>query len=428
MRYLSTLLITILLCLQASGQQKTDNIYNKYFTPDRLRVDLIFGGNIDSQTIYLQGLKQESSWSGSKTNLIDPFNYGEYFYQLYSGDKLIFSKGFNTLFQEWRTTAEAKIVNKAMSNCVWIPFPKAKVKLTISERVKSNGKFKEIFSYEIDPNDKSINKERENDFEIISILNSGDPSKKVDLLFVAEGYTKDEMDKFTKDCNRFAEYLFLLEPYKSRKNDFNIWGVKSISQDSGTDLPHQNIWKRTAAHSHFYTFNIDRYMTAPDHRVIANISSNAQFDAIYVIVNTKKYGGGGVYNSYGLSMADHPTTAEVFVHEFGHSFAGLGDEYYTSEVAYEDFYNLKVEPWEPNLTTLVNFDSKWKSMINSTTPQPTPNDLKYKNIVGLFEGGGYMGKGIFRPSLDCRMKNNTADGFCPVCQKAISNMIDYYTK
>ena len=261
----------------------------------------------------------------------------------------------------------------------------------------------------------SINCESENDFEVVSLINNGDKSKKVDLLFVAEGYTANEMDKFIKDAQKFTGYLFNTEPYKSRKDDFNIWAVKSISKDSGPDIPHQGIWKQTVLESNFYTFKIDRYLTAPEYSLIASAASNAPFDAIYVIVNTDKYGGGGIYNYYALSMSDHPTESMVFVHEFGHSFAGLGDEYYTSEVSYEDFYNLKVEPWEPNLTTKVHFDAKWKDMME-------------KDGVDLYEGGGYMAKGIFRPAQDCRMKTNTAPSFCPVCIRAINRMIDYYTK
>ncbi len=380
----------------------------------RLRLDMVFAGDAIKQEIFLEGLHKEASWSGPVSQ--DPFNYGEYQYKVFnSSGKVIFSKGFNNLFQEWRTTAEAKTTPKAFSGSYCIPFPNEPVKVVFYERVKKTGKFSELYSMNIDPNDKTISAEKENDYKVVPILTNGDPSKKVDVVFIAEGYTADEMDKFRKDAAKFAEYLFLVEPYKSRKSDFNIWAVESVSKDSGTDIPHNDIWKNTAVSSNFYTFKIDRYLTAPNQKIVAQTASNTPYDALYVIVNTNKYGGGGIYNYYGLSMADHPTEATVFIHEFGHSFAGLGDEYYTSDVAYEDFYNLKVEPWEPNLTTLVNFDSKWKSMMD-------------KDGVGLNEGGGYMAKGIYRPCPDCKMKTNSAPGFCPVCRKAINDMIDYYTK
>ncbi len=403
--------------------------YDTYFTPERLRIDLVFAGDSDSQHVFLDGLAKECAWSGSRTNLKDPFGYGEYYLEIRNlNGETIYSKGFNTLFQEWRTTAEAGHTPKSFYSSYIVPFPKNKVQLVISERVKSSGKFKEIYSIEIDPEDKLINKEITNNFNVASILNNGNSNEKVDLLFIAEGYTADEMDKFRKDAEKFAGYLFEMEPYKSRKQDFNIWAVESVSKDSGTDIPHHDIWKNTVASSNFYTFRIDRYLTSPDQKLISRIASNSPYDALYVIVNTNKYGGGGIYNFYGLSMSDHKLEAPVFVHEFGHSFAGLADEYYESEVAYEDFYNLKTEPWEPNITTLVNFEKKWKDMISKDTPQPTPNDPAYIDVVGVFEGGGYMAKGIYRPYYECRMKNNTAKGFCPVCQRAINKMIDYYTK
>lgn len=422
------LLISVFLIFNTfmlSGQE----IYDKYFTQERLRLDMVFAGDASSQKIFLESMHKESYWSGSGKNLIDPFQYGEYHYKVVDmNGNTLFSKGFNSLFQEWRTTAEAKECAKAFPASYWIPFPKERVKVVFSERVKESGEFREIASFPVDPADKLISCESENYFKVDTVLYNGPSSGKVDLVFIADGYTADEMDKFRRDVQRFKDYLFILEPYRSRIGDFNIWAVESVSKESGPDIPQNGIWRNTALSSNFYTFRIDRYLTAPNQSIVAKAASNAQCDALYVIVNTDKYGGGGIFNFYGLSMSDHKFSAEVFVHEFGHSFAGLGDEYYSSEVAYEEFYNLKTEPWEPNITTNVNFESKWKDMIDPKTPVPTPNDVAYKDVVGLFEGGGYMSKGIFRPHLDCRMKTNTAGGFCPVCVRAINKMIDYYTK
>jgi hypothetical protein len=238
------------------------------------------------------------------------------------------------------------------------------------------------------------------------------------------------MEKFRADALRFTEYLFTMAPYNRHKEDFNIWLVESISEESGTDIPHEDVWKKTVANSNFYTFRSDRYLTAQNQKTICQIATAAPYDALYVIVNNEKYGGGGIYNFYGLSASNCKWAEEVFVHEFGHSFAGLGDEYYDSSTSYEEFYNIKIEPWEPNLTTLVNFESKWKDMLPSGTSVPTPplSDPKDNVSMGVFEGGGYMAKGIYRPVMDCRMKTNQAQGFCPVCQRAIEKMIGYYCK
>lgn len=390
--------------------------YDKYFTNDRLRVDLVFAGDVNKQEIFLDGLNKEIEWSGSKTILKSPLKYGEYLLELKNKNgEVIFSKGFNTLFQEWRTTEEAKVLKKAFSSSYTVPFPKDSISLCIYERLKSNGNYNKLSEFIIDPKDKLISTQLPYNYKVSPILNNGNSTNKVDLLFIAEGYTREEMDKFKKDAQKFADYLFELEPYKSRKSDFNIWALESISKESGTDFPHKDIWKNTVANSNFYTFRTDRYLTAPDQKLVSQLASNAPYDALYVIVNTDTYGGGGIYNFYGLSMSNHQLESQVFVHEFGHSFAGLADEYYDSSTAYSDFYNLALEPWEPNITTKVDFDKKWKDMVG-------------KNGVGLYEGGGYVAKGIFRPVENCRMKTNTPKEFCPVCKRAISLMIDCYTK
>jgi hypothetical protein len=177
--------------------------------------------------------------------------------------------------------------------------------------------------------------------------------------------------------------------------------------------------------SSFYTFDMDRYMTSFDSKSIYNIAANVPYDAIVILVNSKMYGGGGFFNHYAEVTSDNPWSKVVMVHEFGHSFAGLADEY-VGDVSYSDTYNLKVEPWEPNITTNVDFDSKWKKMIPKGTPIPTPRTDEFKSSVGMFEGGGYLDKGIYSPFQDCRMKTNQAPAFCPICQQAIRRMILFY--
>lgn len=430
MRRIISLLATVLLCATLSFAQQAQPQYDTYFTPDRLRVDLTFAGDASYQKIFLEGLTKECAWSGSKVNLLDPFKYGEYFMEIQTPQGTpIYSKGFNTLFQEWRTTADARTTPQAFNSSYVIPFPKEKVVLKLYERVRATGLHNEIFSIEIDPADKLISHEVTNDFKVSHILYNGDPANKVDLLFIAEGYTAQEMEKFRKDAERFANYMFTMAPYNKHKEDFNIWIVESVSQESGTDIPHEGVWKKTVANSNFYTFRSDRYLTAQNQKTVAQIATAAPYDALYVIVNNPKYGGGGIYNFYGLSASDCRFAEEVFIHEFGHSFAGLGDEY-AYDNSYEEFYNIKIEPWEPNITTLVNFEAKWKDMLPEGTPVPTPylENRRDNTQLGVYEGAGYMGKGIYRPVMDCRMNTNTAEGFCAVCQRAIERMIEYYTK
>ena len=402
--------------------------YDAWFTSDRLRVDFVLAGNADSQQAYLSGLRKECAWAGSHESLIDPFRYGEYMFEVRTvdGDTLIYSKGFSTLFQEWRTTPEARVVSKAYNQSVWMPFPKKEVRITLSERMKEacgtgrTGRFREIFSCTVDPDDVLVCREAPaEDYAVTPLLVSGAMEHKVDLLFVAEGYTAQQMDKFHRDCRKFMEYLFSMEPYKSRMDDFNVTAVDVISPEQGTDIPDQGIWKHTALNSHFYTFYIDRYLTVTDYKAIADNVAGVPFDVIFIVVNEEKYGG-GIYNSYALGTAGNELSYQVFVHEFGHSFASLGDEYFTSEAAYENFYISDIEPWEPNITTMADFGSKWKDMMDSGKWDEAQ--------VGIHEGGGYMAKGVYRSREDCRMRTNTAPDFCPVCQRAINRMIDYYCK
>jgi hypothetical protein len=403
--------------------------FNKYFRNESMRFDFLLGGNSNEEKVYPEQIKKEPYWAGSKKNLADPFNYGNYRFRIFDvkSDSLLFSKGFSTLFEEWQSTAEAKEVDKTFYQTAIFPFPKRKFRLEIDSRQR-DGNFKNIYKTETNPDNYFILNETLEKLETFVILNSGKPENKVDIVILAEGYTAEEMEKFKEDAKRVTQYLFEEEPFKSEKEKFNVSAVLTPSLESGTDIPGENIYKNTRFNSTFYTFDVSRYLTTSDMKNILDAAAVVPYDHIYVLVNSERYGGGGFYNFLSVCTADNSLTKEVFVHEFGHGFAGLGDEYYNSEVAYEDFYNLKVEPWEPNITTLVDFGSKWKSMVDESVEIPTPRSAKYNNTVGVFEGGGYMSKGIYSPFIDCRMKSNNAKGFCPVCAESIKKVIQYYSE
>lgn len=419
--------LLILVCFPFFTFAQVD--FDKHFTNNTLRVDFLLGGNSREVQVYPQQMKREPFWAGSKTQLTDPFDYGTYRFRVFDlkTGNLLFSKGFCTLFQEWQTTAEAKIKDKTFYQAAIFPFPKNKIRLEIDAR-QWEGNFKTIYITEIDPDDYFILKEPVTALKTFEIINNGSPEKKVDLVILAEGYTENEIQKFADDSKRVTSYLFNEEPFKSEKEHFNVRAVFTPSAESGTDIPGEKIYKNTAFNSTFYTFDVPRYLTTSDMKTIYDVAATVPYDHIYILVNTERYGGGGFYNFLTVCSADNELTPEVFAHEFGHGFAGLGDEYYTSSVAYENYYNLEIEPWEPNLTTLVDFDKKWKNMISPSVPVPTPREARYNNTIGVFEGGGYMSKGIYSPFTDCRMKSNTAKSFCPVCTDAIKRTIELYTK
>jgi hypothetical protein len=389
-----------------------------------MRVDFVLTGNANSEEIKLDKVSKEIYWGGSKKHLIDELNFGEYKLEILDlkSEKLIYSQGFCTLFEEWQTTLEADTVTREFTQTILFPYPKKPVLLKIYSR-SWEGIFKEIFTQEIYPKKHTYNSKIVK-FAYTKILDHGDPSTKVDLVFLAEGYTVNEMEKFKDDAQQFIDYLFLFEPYSSNKEKFNIWLVNSWSEESGTDIPGDSIYKNTVLNSNFYTFGSERYLTTEDYFAVKDIASLVPYDAICILVNSEKYGGGGIYNHYCISSVDHALSNEVFIHELGHSFAGLGDEYYNSSTAYNDFFNLEIEPWQPNLTTLVNFDLKWKSLMIPETPIPTPREESYSNTIGVYEGGGYVNKGMYSPYMDCRMKTNEAGGFCPVCQETIMRIIN----
>ena len=409
----------------SSAQSK----YSEYFTEKTLRFDFLFAGNNHETKVYPVQMKMEAIWSGSREYLVDHSGLGNFRYKILdeaTGTNL-FSRGFSALFQEWQTTSEAKKADRAYYQSLFFPFPRQKVLVKIESRDRQ-GVFQPLFETTVDPEDYFIHKDRTHDYDMLMIEKNGKPENKVDLVFLAEGYGQNEKEKFFADVKRLNNSLFEVTPFSKNKNRFNVTALFSPSLESGVDIPGDSIYKNTVFNSTFYTFNVSRYLTTSDMKSIYDAAASVAWDFLVVLVNTPRYGGGGVYNQITVCSSDHAQSSKVLIHELGHSFAGLADEYYSSEVAYEDFYNLAVEPWEPNITTMVDFPSKWKSLLKDTTPIPTPRSSEFKSVTGVFEGGGYMEKGIYSPMQDCRMKSNATERFCPVCVSAIKAAIDRYSE
>ena len=401
--------------------------FDRYFEESSLRIDFITVGNSQTQSATVHNLRQEPVWGGPRTNLVEPFGYGEYRLDVFDHESgtLIYRRSFCSLFGEWRTTAQAKEESQAWYNSMSIPFPKERILVDISARNKKDMQFYSIMKHEIDPESIFIDRAPLADNNVRKIQDNGGSADKVDIVFLAEGYTKKEQKKFFKDAERFAEALFSCPPFDSRRDDFNVWAVGLVSEESGTSSSGTGVYKNTALKTGYYTFGLDRYLTTSDMKSIKDATWNVPCDAVFLLINTDTYGGGGIYNSYACGTADNSRTLDVFTHEFGHSFAGLGDEYFESTVAYEDYYNLELELWEPNITTLVEFESKWKDILPEGTPIPTPLNEETKDKIGVFEGGGYLSEGVYRPMDHCMMRDYAP--FCPACSRAIIRMIDFLT-
>lgn len=414
------------MCIVAKAA--TAQVFDDYFEDKTLRIDYIFSGNSSSQAISLDQLNQSPRWYGKRSNLseVPVEGNGTIIVREHSKENIIYKNSFSTLFQEWQTTDEAKTTIKAFENVFLVPMPKDTVDITVELR-NNRREVVASMTHVVNPKDILIRHIGEHKTPYETMLQAADTTRCINIAFVAEGYTREEMPIYIEDVKKSIDALFSHEPFKSRKEVFNIIAVEPASEESGTSVPRKGIWKRTALGSHFDTFYTERYLTTLHLKRLHDVLAGLPYEHIIVLVNTEVYGGGGILNSYNLSAAHHAKTLPVVVHEFGHSFAGLADEY-----AYDNepipMYPADIEPWEPNITTLKDFHGKWEKMISKKTPVPTPADKKYADAVGVYEGAGYSLNGVYRPMQDCRMRTNENPTFCPVCQKAINNLIDFYVK
>ena len=404
--------------------------FDQYFTESSLRVDYCLTGNHDETNYSLKELIREPYWSGSKTNLIDTLEFGNYIVKVFEAgtDNLLFSKGYQNLYGEWTTTPEALHITKTFDESVIVPFPKVKVDIALLRKTWE-GELVEGMRFAVSPDDYFIHDYNNFNFPVYEAwIGNKDYTKAVDIVILPEGYTQAEMGKFIKDCDFFVKSLFNYAPYDRYHKSFNVRGLMVASKESGCTMPGDHIYKNTAMRFSFWTFDSERYCMSTDNRDIRDLAGQVPYDQIYILVNTEKYGGGGIYNFYCSSASSNSFSGDVIIHEFGHGFAGLADEYYNDETGYDHMYNLEVEPWEPNITTMVDFSNKWSDMLNKKTPVPTPREKKYEQTIGVFEGGGYEPKGMYSPHMDCLMKTFKGHEFCPVCQRAIERMILYYSK
>lgn len=399
--------------------------FDEWFTNKTLRVDYIFSGNRDVQEVSIDELVYFDGWAGKRTrmSISDLDGNAQVIMKDKKSGDVIYKYTFSSLMQEWILTDEACCTRRAFENPIQLPFPKNEVIVDVLFR-NNDGSYFKLLSHEICPNDILIrNVNKKNTTKHSYIIKNGDPSDCIDIVILPEGYSKEDSALFVADANKACEILFHHNPFDDYKKFFNVIRVDTFSIENGVSIPRKNIWKNTVFKTNFDTFYSDRYLTTSHMKNMHSILECIPYEYIIVLVNSEEYGGGGIYNYYTLTSARDKFFPQVLVHEFGHSFAGLGDEYFYENDINLGLYNENVEPWEPNLTTLSDFDKKWKNMIEADVPIPTPDSLSCK--VGVYEGGGYVFKGVYRPVYnDCRMKNNVAKHFCPVCERAVIKIIN----
>lgn len=405
-------IISALLLLSFGAQAQN---YNDYFEDKTLRLDYTFAGDATRQQIYVDELVSLPRWYGRKQHLAElPLKgNGQITVRSLTDGMVIYRHSFSSLFQEWLATAEAKRTQKSFENVFLVPFPKTPVEIKV-ELFDYHDRVISRLTHQVDPMDILIRKAGERQITPhVTLQQAVDTTRCIRVAFVAEGYQQQEMEVFLNDCRIAMESLFEHEPFKQNQLKFNIVAAMPASVESGTSEPNKGIWKNTPLGSHFDTFYSERYLTTLHLKKLHDVLAGIPYEHIIVLVNTERYGGGGIYNSYNLTYAHGKHFRPVVVHEFGHSFGGLGDEYpYGDE---DPMYFADTEPWEPNLTTKHDFNGKWENLIK---------DKK----AGFIEGGGYLTKGVWRGYENCRMRTNEEPEFCLVCQQALQRLIDFYTK
>lgn len=396
-----TLALALAMAVSASAQERT------------LRVNYTFSGNSKESHIYLDDLNVIDGWAGRRVNMKDLYLEGNGQITMTdeaTGDTL-YRNAFSTLFQEWQNTEEATKVDRSFENVYLLPMPTAKAVVEVKLTDNYN-KVVATLRHTVDPEDILIRRIGQNPPKWKYLHQGGSTKQCIDVVIVPEGYTADEMDLFYKDAGIAVNSLLSHEPFKTMQDRFNILTVELESRDGAVSVPKEGLWTQTALSSSFSTFYSDRYLTTLRLRQLHDKLAGIPYEHIIILANTDVYGGGGIFNSYTLTTAHHAQFAPVVVHEFGHSFGGLADEYFYDD-QYEQYYNSETEPWEPNITTKVDFDSKWKDKVPG---------------AGLYEGGGYMSKGVWRGFFDCRMKTNSYPEFCKVCQRSLEQIIRFYTE
>ena len=462
-------LVTLFLTLTLTGISQR---FDRDFTGATMRLDFYHTGNASQEYISLDRTLIEGPWPGSRTQLIDQSNLGKYFFEVVDlgTNRTLCSQGFSSIYGEWETTAEAKRgVIKTLPEGIRFPEPQRPVQIRLRKRGPDQT-FLEIWSTQIEPTSRFVARPAISSQDILLLTENGPPSKRVDLLLLGDGYTRKERREFERDAERFMKELFSVEPFGSRRDDFTIRAIFVPSAESGISRPRAGVFHDTPLGTSYNSLDSERYILSVEDRKWRDIAAAAPHDFVIMLVNNQKYGGGGIYRLYATAAASSDFSSYLFVHEFGHSFAALADEYYTSDVAYEDFIPANTEPWEPNITSLLDPGSlKWSELVQEGTPIPTPWEKKkyeaasrsfeerrrklrveaaseealehlfqeqrshfvqmlstqdYSTTVGAFEGASYQAKGLFRPEISCIMFSRSEKGFCRVCRQAIDRAID----
>jgi hypothetical protein len=444
--------------------------------PHTMRLDYYHTGNAKEERFSVDRVVLEPlPWAGNPARPLDATNRGKYFFDVHdaASGAVVYSRGFSSIYGEWETTAEAKDVNRTFSESLRFPAPDTPVRIVVRKRDAKNV-FRDVWTTTVNPTDTFVVRGANADAgPLLKLHESGDPSKKLDLLILGDGYTARERAKFERDARRLTATLLATSPFKERQSDINVWGLSPASARSGISRPSQHIFRRSPVGATYDAFDSERYVLTFENKAFRDLAANAPYDVVEILTNSATYGGGGIFGLYSTVAADSVWAPYIFVHEFGHHIAGLADEYYTSDVAYLPAGD-RVEPWEPNVTALLDpANLKWKDLVTPGVSIPTPwpkepferytkevqqkrrairaadrpesdmdalfreeeqhdtallNEGPHAGKVGAFEGANYEARGFYRPQADCIMFTRDNVPFCSVCRRAIAQILDLYAR
>jgi hypothetical protein len=439
--------------------------------PRTLRLDYFHTASATEERFAQDGVVLEGPWPGNPRRPVDDTNLGKYLFEVLdrATNRVVYSRGFASICGEWETTDEARKTFRTFHESVRFPEPRGPVQVVLKKR-DAAGLFREAWAVAVDPADPSVDRTGPPAVKPWAVIESGPPAEKVDLLLLGDGYSAAEMGKWHADARRLADILFAVSPFKERRADFNVWALDTPSEESGVARPSDGVHRRSALRAAYDAFGSERYVLAFDNERVREAAAAAPYDVVEIVVNGRKYGGGGIFNLYATVASDNAFTPYVFVHEFGHHFAGLADEYYTSDVAYGSTPE-RPEPWELNVTADPG-SPKWKDLVTAGAPLPTPwtkeaFEAAQKEIqarrrkiraekrpeeemealfleeqakvdallaqgphaasVGAFEGAMYEAKGYYRAQANCIMFTRHTE-FCRACRRAIERVIDLHSR
>jgi len=450
--------------------------FEQWSTGRTLRVDYVHTGTATEEHFALERLRIEGEWPGSRTQTIDTTNRGKYLIELVdlATQRVLYTRGFSSIYGEWETTGEARReIWRALPEALRVPEPRRTAQVRLRKR-QTDQSFREVWELIVDPSSRFVDRAPAASADWSVLVDNGPVAIKADLAILGDGYRADQKEKFLADARRASNALFAEEPFRSRKRDFNVRAVWTPAEHAGISRPRAGVFRDSPLGARYNSFDSERYVLTLDDRAWRDAAAIVPYDFVLILVNERKYGGGGIFGLYSTAAVDSGYADYLVVHEFGHHFAGLADEYYTSQVAYEDFAGGHVEPWEPNVTALLDpANLKWRDLVEESTPVPTPwekdafekrsleyqkkrNEMRaagapeedmdklfdeireyfsrtlggqrYSAKVGAFEGAHYEAQGFYRSTIDCRMFSRDDVELCPVCTRAVEQIIDLYAK